>query len=215
MTTETDPPRWQRKHSRQMLIGGAAGFVTVLGMARFIDSPVVGGLDASAGVAALVSAVYCIMAVGIFIGALKPQLGAHFLNVEDADDLREQRPVLIYSAAAAALWGVALLALALAAPSGPVSQNAALAVGAGGLVVGALLAVQSYRMSDELMLAMNLESAALTYGLVVLVLGMWSIFAHLGYATGPQPLDLLTTFYVLVLLATFIVAGRRGMLTVK
>lgn len=33
-----------------------------------------------------------------------------------------------------------------------------------------------------------------------------------GYAVPPAPLDLLTLFHVLVLLASFIATGRRGML---
>ena len=62
------------------------------------------------------------------------------------------------------------------------------------------------------MLAMNLEAGALSYGLVFVTVGGWAMGAHLGYVAGPEPLDLLTLFYVLVLLATFIVVGRRGML---
>lgn len=218
MTSEHHSPRyplWLRKLVIPALIGGIAGFAASYAMLHFIDSDMVGGLGTSESIAALVGVLYCVIAVGLLIGTANPRLGARFLNVEDAEELREQHRMLVYSGLAMVLWGVALLALALAAPGGPVSQNAALAVGASGLVIGTLLAVQSYRMSDELMLAMNLEAAALTYSLAVLVLGTWAVIAHLGYTAGPQPLDLLTTFYVLVLVATFIVIGRRGMLTIK
>ena len=34
-------------------------------------------------------------------------------------------------------------------------------------------------------------------------------------SAAPAPLDLLTLFYVLVLAASFIAVGRRGMLTVR
>jgi hypothetical protein len=113
------------------------------------------------------------------------------------------------------LWGAALLALALAGPEGPLAPSVALVVGAGGLVGGTLLSVQVYRACDELMLAVNLEAGALTYGLVLMVVGGWALLAHLGYLTSPQPLDLLTAFYVLVLVASFIAVGRRGMLTLR
>ncbi len=146
------------------------------------------------------------------LGTASPKVGARFLNVEDADELREQKKVLTSSGAAMVLWGIALVGLALAAPEGPVPQAAALALAAIGLVLGTLLAIPSYRHSDELMRAVNLEAGALAYGLVLLVVGSWAMLAHLGYAAGPAPLDLLTLFYVLGLLASFIATGRRGML---
>jgi len=123
--------------------------------------------------------------------------------------------VLLYSGLGMLLWGVALLALALAAPDGPLPQAAALVLGAGGLVVGSIMSALVYRACDELMLAVNLEAGALTFGLVLLVVGFWAMLAHLNYVAGPQPLDLLTLFYVLVLVASFIAIGRRGMLTIR
>jgi hypothetical protein len=80
-------------------------------------------------------------------------------------------------------------------------------------VIGTLLSIPSYRLSDELMRAVNLEAGALSYGILLLVVGGWSMIAHLGFAPAPAPLDLLTLFFVVVLLASFIATGRRGMLT--
>lgn len=217
MTENESPPAtpWLRKLVIPMLVGGVAGFAASFGMMRFIDSDKVGGLGASPTIAALVGVLYVVIAVGILFGTVNPGLGARFLNVEDADELREQKQMLLYSGVAMLLWGAALLALALAAPEGPLPQSIALVIGAGGLVIGSLLSVQVYRISDELMLVVNLEAGALTYGLVLLVVGMWAMLGHLGFVAGPQPLDLLTAFYVLVLVASFIVIGRRGMLTIK
>ena len=208
-------PLWLRKMVIPALIGALAGFATTFAMMRFIDSPAVGGLGSSAATAVLVGVLYCVIAAGILVGAAVPRLGARFLNVEDADELREQQRVLALSGAAMVLWGAALLALALVAPEGPVPQTLALVIGVGGLVIGSGLSVLVYRASDELMLAVNLEAGALTYWLVLLVVGMWATLAHLGYVAGPAPLDLLTLFYVLVLIASFIATGRRGMLTIK
>ena len=132
-----------------------------------------------------------------------------------ADELREQKKVLGLSGVAMLLWGAALVALALAAPDGPVPQGVALAVGLAGLVIGTVLSIQVYRASDELMLAVNLEGGALSYGLVFAVVGGWAMLAHLGYTAAPAPLDLLSLFYVLVLVASFIAIGRRGMLTIR
>ncbi|MDP4605563.1 MAG: hypothetical protein NWS68_05365, partial [Erythrobacter sp.] len=94
-------------------------------------------------------------------------------------------------------------------------QGAALVIGAGGLLLGTALSYVAYRSCDELMLAVNLEAGAISCSLVLLVVSMWAMLAHLGLAAGPAPLDLLTLFYVLVLAASFIAVGRRGMLTVR
>lgn len=218
MTSEDETPatpRWVRKLLIPASIGAVAGFAASAGMMRYIDSAAVGGLNLSATMAALVGVLYAVIGFGIAFGTASPSLGARFLNVEDADELREQKQVLSLSGAAMVLWGAALLALALAAPDGPVPQSAALAIGAGGLLLGTILSVLVYRASDELMLAVNLEAGALSYGLVLLVVGGWAMLAHLGYLAAPAPLDLLSLFYVLVLLASFIAVGRRGMLHIR
>lgn len=208
-------PRWVRKLLIPALIGGVAGFAASAGMMKFIDSSAVGGLDMSATVAALVGMVYVVIGFGVAFGSASPQVGAKFLNVEDADELREQKKVLGLSGVAMLMWGAALVALALAAPDGPVPQGVALAIGLTGLVIGTVLSIQVYRASDELMLAVNLEGGALSYGLVFVVVGGWAMLAHLGYTAAPAPLDLLSLFYVLVLVASFVAVGRRGMLTIR
>ena len=218
MTSEDETPatpRWVRKLLIPASIGAVAGFAASAGMMRYIDSAAVGGLNLSATIAALVGVLYAVIGFGIAFGTASPSLGARFLNVEDVDELREQKQVLSLSGAAMVLWGAALLALALAAPDGPVPQAAALAIGAGGLLLGTVLSVLVYRASDELMLAVNLEAGALSYGLVLLAVGGWAMLAHLGYLAAPAPLDLLSLFYVLVLLASFIAVGRRGMLQIR
>jgi hypothetical protein len=218
MMTESETssmPRWVRKGLIPALIGAVLGYAASAAMLNYIDSAAVDGLSVSATIAAMVGVLYAVIGLSIAIGAASPQLGARFLNVEDADELREQKKVLTLSGAAMMLWGVALLALALAAPDGPVSQAAALAVGGGGLVAGIALSVMVYRASDELMLAVNLEAAALSYGLLLLVVGLWAALAHLSFTAAPAPLDLLTLFYVLVLVASFIAVGRRGMLAIR
>jgi hypothetical protein len=208
-------PLWLRKLVIPALIGAAAGFAGSYVLLQVIDSDAVGGLSTSRTLAALVGMLYVVIAFGIMLGTLNPKLGARFLNVEDADELREQKRMLMSSGGAMVLWGVALLALALAAPDGPIPQGVALIVGAGGLLLGTGLSCMTYRYCDELMLAVNLEAGAISYSLLMLVVGLWAMLAHLGYADAPQPLDLLTLFYVLVLVASFIAVGRRGMLVVK
>ena len=97
------PARWARKLVIPALVGGVVGFAASSAMLRAIDSPAVGGLGTSATLAALVAVFYLVIGIGILLVTASPGLGARFLNVEDADELREQRRVLNLSAAAMVL----------------------------------------------------------------------------------------------------------------
>lgn len=205
------PARGVRTFLFRMAIGGVVGYCAATAMLHFLDGPV-GGLDKSGTIAALVAVFYAVMGLGVALGAASPKVGARFLNVEDADELREQKKVFTLSGASVLLWGIGLLALALAAPVGPLPQGVALAVSAGGLLIGTWLYVPAYRASDELMRAITLEAGSGCASLMFLIAGGWAVLAHLGFAAGPAPLDLLSLFYVLALLSSFIVVGRRGML---
>ena len=76
-------------------IGAVAGFLGAYGALQFIDSEMVGGLATSNRIAFMVAVIYLLTAIAVLVGLLSPTLGARFLNVEDADDLREQRALLL------------------------------------------------------------------------------------------------------------------------
>ena len=169
-------------------------------------------LTPSRMIASVVGGLYLMLAIGVGVGAASPALGEKYLNTEDADEIRDQRSSLINSGLAMATWGAALIALASAAPLGPLATELALGFSVVAMAIGSWCAWQSFKASDELMAAVNLEASAITLAMVFLALGGWEIAGHLEIASGPQPLDTLTVFYVLSLLATFIAVGRRGML---
>lgn len=208
-------PKWRKlalQLAAGMLFGGLVGFGVGHLAGSYFDAKGLENVPLSVEIAGLVAVIYLLMAVIVLAGSLNPAMGAKLLNVEDEDEVTELRTQLLNSGLAMALWGAALMALALAAPVGPLVSSVALTIAAFGLLAGTWFAWKTYRAADELMSAMNLEAGALTYGLVLVVLGGWGMLAHLRFVGGPQPLDLLTTCYVLVVLATFIVVGRRGML---
>lgn len=208
-------PKWRKlalQLAAGLLFGGLVGFGVGHLAGSYFDNKGLENVPLSVEIAGLVAVIYLLMAVIVLAGSLNPAMGAKLLNVEDEDEVTELRTQLLNSGLAMALWGAALMALALAAPVGPLVSSVALTIAAFGLLAGTWFAWKTYRAADELMSAMNLEAGALTYGLVLVVLGGWGMLAHLGFVGGPQPLDLLTTCYVLVVLATFIVVGRRGML---
>lgn len=209
------PPKWRKallQLAGGVVFGGIVGFGVGNLSGDYIKANGLNDLPLSVEIAGMVAITYIIVALILLAGSMNPKLGAKLLNVEDEDEVHELRSKLSDSGFAMVLWGAALLALALAAPIGPLASRVALVIAVAGLVTGTLFAWRTYRAADELMSALNLEAGALTYGLVLVVLGGWGMLAHLGFVTGPDPLDLLTACYVLVMVATFIAMGRRGML---
>ena len=214
-TPATESSRKLKKILFALGLGGVGGFLGTLGFMRLADSGAIGSLGASREIAGLVAIVYIVTALGIVGGVLAPGAGAKFLNVEDADELREQRFQLIASGVGMAAMGGALLVAALAAPVGPIGAGLALAISVGLMVVTVATSFASYARQDELMRSIGRDTAGVGFYIVVLVGGGWSLAAHLGYAAGPAPLDWLTMFWGLLLVAAFIVVGRRGMLAVR
>lgn len=217
---ETPKPAFKwRKLAVQLAVGFSLGGLVGYGGANLVDEVLVaGGLEAvplSAGAAMFVAVIYLLLGTFVLAGLINPVMGAKVLNVEDAEEIAEQKAMFVNSGLGMVLGGGALAALAFAAPVGPLSAPAALLLAAVGFLGVGWCGWQTYRGLDELMLAVNLEASALTYLLVTVSLGGWGMLAHLGYITGPQPLDLLTICYVLVLVASYIVIGKRGMLTVR
>lgn len=213
MTDQKSTPKavWPRRTLFRLVSGAVAGFIAASAMTRLIDSPVVGGLGASAAIAALIGVMYALMGAIVLTGSAMPRVGAAFLNVEDADEIREQMRTFLYSGLSSLLWGGALIVLALAAPDGPIPQTTTLVIVTSCFVIGLALCMPLYNASDELMMAVMREGASLSAWLLFAVIGSWACLAHLGFVNGPQPLDLLSLFYALMLAASFIVILRRGM----
>ena len=207
------PPKF--KLVIQLIVGAFAGMLTGVVVLFWMEGMIKTGLSLSNAIAAVVGAIYALIAVGVFIGAMSPALGEKYLNVEDAGEIRDQRSMLLYSVVAMATFGGALILLAIAGPEGPISGEAALAMAVALIVVGSWCGWKSYKASDELMLAVNVEGTAISFILMFLVLGGWSAAAHTGVTIAPAPIDLLTMFYVISLLASFVAIGRRGMIIVR
>lgn len=218
MMTETHEPQqvsYVRKLVIPLIAGGIAGGATSAGIIAALDSAWIGGVGPSEMIAAITGGLYFVIAIGLLIGTLSPALGSKFLNVEDADELREQKSMLLNSTISMGLWGIALVLLALVQPAGPLPQNVVLALAGGTMAIGLVFAWRSFRASDELYAQVNSEATALSYYLIFALAGGWALLAHVGSTEMLAPLDLLTLFYWTGLLAAFVAAGRRGMLKVK
>lgn len=168
-------------------------------------------LDISALVAGGIAAIYLMMALIVAFGTILPKLGKRFLNTYDEDELREDRRKLLASGGAMAGFGMALLVLVLASV-GSITPIAA-AIAFFGLMIASLgFYWPLMRAMDELDWQMSNEAVSYTYYAMLLIGGSWAALGHLELVQGPAMLDWLSMFWGLMLVASFIAAGRRGLL---
>lgn len=193
-------------------LGGVAGFFAALGFMQLVKSGALGEFTVSQEIAGLVGIIYILTAIALGVGLVSPSIGARFLNVEDADELREQHRMLTWSAVGMIALGIALILAAIGVPGGPLDPAVVL-VAVVTLVGFAWFAGSRQRRHvDELMASVSTEATSAAFYLAFLIGGGWSLLAHLGYVADPAPLDWLTLFAALLMVSCFIVAGKRGML---
>lgn len=216
--TTTEAAEKSRKLKKTLFalgLGGVAGFLGAFGFMQLADTGTLGDLGASREIAALVGVTYLVTAIAVLAGVVAPKAGASFLNVEDAEELREQKYQLSMSGLGMVTAGAALIVAALAAPDGPIAPSVALLACVGLMIVAVLASIASHKRQDELMRAIGRETGATAFYLLFFVGGGWAIAAHLDYTAGPAPLDWLTMFWGLTLLAAFVVVAKRGMLAMR
>ncbi len=210
-----DDRRKTRKTLIQLALGGVSGALAMGGLLFFLDR-YEGLLDRPERLVALGTAVvYGLMALMVAAGTLAPRFGQHALNVEDREELAEERPNLLVGSLSFALAAILLFTLTLtgsAEVTGPIPDNVAaiIALLAGLGSVG--LAIAYRNAGDEMMREAGREAQSLTLSLLFLLFGGWAVAAQLGLVPMFGPLLFVSGLYALYLLAIFIVVGRRGML---
>lgn len=148
-------------------------------------------------------------------GALAPRTGAHLLNVEDAEKLRHERPILSLSAVACLLTGLFFLTLAAIPADGDgrlLSREIAAMVAGGCLIVLVAMTRWTNRNVDELTRQVSVVSSAFAMHAIMLLLGGWASLAHLGYAVWISPLAFVSGLALLQLVAISWVSEKRGLL---
>ena len=140
---------------------------------------------------------------------MAPRAGATYLNVEDADELREQKGMLAASAIACVLTGAFLLILTFADAIG---RDLALPLAGASLVGIAVTGWMVARRQDELTKQVGLEASTLTLQIVMVLYGCWAALVALGYASWITPLAFVASLTLLQLFAIFVVIAKRGML---
>jgi hypothetical protein len=214
MVDKAPKPFWSGKvkFAGLAIAGGIAGFAMAMSVGSWFKDG--GALSHIAGAepALLTAGLYALMGVFVLLGSLSPQVGAAVLNVEDADEVREQGPVFIPSAISCVLLGVSLAALALGGEGGLLSPIVAGAVAFAAIAIACAASFASMHQSDELMREVVRQSASASFYLVWTIFLLWAAASQLGDVRTPRALDLLAILYAAPLAASFWVIGRRGML---
>ena len=172
------------------------------------------GIGRSEWAAAITGATLVVIASMGLLALGSVHAGAELIDdIDAADELRERGRLHFVSLAWIAVCGLLLIGLSLAGPGGLLPPEAAVAGMLALVAVMTLLGIVAWRLSDELGRTLSYETGNMAFYLIWVAGGFWAMLAHLGYAAAPAPLDWVTLFTVLLFAASFIVLGRRKLLT--
>lgn len=196
-----------------LIAGGLTGFLAAsLGMSALEEGGALALLQ-GAELALMTAFLYLLMGAMVGFGTLAPRAGAAILNVEDADEIREEKASMGASAVGCIIMAVIIGIVTIGSPDVGMISPAVAGLTALGLSVAAVIpSWQSWKNADELMRAVMRDAGATSYYVLFAVLGLWAGAAHLGFVGGPRPLDIFAMLFAAPLLAAFWVVGRRGMM---
>ncbi|MGL5837832.1 MAG: hypothetical protein ACRCY3_04950 [Sphingorhabdus sp.] len=198
-----------RKMIFQLVSGGIVG-----GLAGYFGIGLLGAENMAADqvIVSGTGLVYLLMGVLVGFGLVAPKLGSNILNVEDAEEIEEQRRILSGSTICMVALGAALMALPLAGPGGSIPPL----VGFGGLLAALTLliaiSIRDWKHYDEMLRELSRDAGNLAFSGIGGVLLIWGSAAWLGLAAAPTPLGLIAVISAGFLLSIFVATARRGLL---
>ena len=215
MTTQVRALTW-RKMALQALVGALAGAGGMLAAMQLLEGEALGWQSPQI-ILAGVGMIYLLM--GLFVGlgiAVPARIGQRLLNVADAEEIVEERASMGGSALTCIAIGATLALLAYSTVDGanaPVTTATAFWIMLTLLVAGTLVSIALWRGFDELWRQLTIDASAIAGNILLSVCVIWGGAAAAGLAAAPHPLHLISLAFGSFLLATFIAAGRRGMMT--
>ena len=214
MVENAPKPFWSGwvKVAGMVLAGGLFGFLMARTLGQSFEDGGTLAAFADAEISLLVAALYVLMGLFVLLGTISPRVGAAILNVEDAEEVREQAPVLLPSALGCVLIGVALAAIALGGAGEFLNPYAAGVIAIVSLLAATAISLTASRRSDELMRALFKDAGSASFYILATILAIWTAAGHMSLARSPTALEVLTLVFAAPLVASFWVIGRRGML---
>jgi cytochrome bd-type quinol oxidase subunit 2 len=204
------------KSMKVQLARMAAGMVVgavMAGLFMTLVGPRLDLADPGTALAVVAGLSYGLMGLGVALGVAAPKAGARFLNVEDEEEIVEQRRSLAPSAIACMLIGLFLLLLAVGPTFVASAARPWLALGAGGALAALVLITLATRgRSDELTRQISVEASAMTLHIALVVLAGWAAMVQLGYGGWMSPLTLVAGLALLELAAIFAISARKGLM---
>lgn len=212
MTATITRPNW-KKLLLQMLVGAVLGGAATMAVLWAWDD--LDPFNPGQMVAFVTGMIYALMGVMVGAGVIAPVTGAQLLNVEDVEDLRDQRTILGLSSAACVMIGLLFLTLA-AVPAGgtngPFSREIAATLAGICLAALIVLTLLTNRRVDELTRHISMEASSLAMQSSFVIFGGWAALAHLGFVEWIGPLELISGLALIQLLAIFWVSGKHGLM---
>jgi hypothetical protein len=211
MTTSQLEAKMQkgRKLIFQLAVGGLTGFLAGYSSLHLLDAA---NIATDQVVVSGVGLLYLLMGLACGFGLIAPKLGSKFLNVEDADEIREQRRILTGSAICMIALGTALMALPMAGSDGPILPLAAFGGLLATLTLLIVVSIRDWKYYDEMLLQVSRDAGNLAFcGIGSLIL-IWASAAWLELVTAPTPLALVAIVLGGFLFAMGLAMARKGLL---
>jgi cytochrome bd-type quinol oxidase subunit 2 len=201
-----------RKLIFQLACGGLMGCLAGYSVAALLGVKTTGTLSSDQVIVGGIGLVYLMMGLIVGFGLAFPKLGSKILNVEDAEEISDQKRILTGSAVGMAVLGSALLILPMARPDGAITPL----VGFGGLLAALtilmVISIRDWKHYDELILQLSRDAGNFAFGGTGLFLLIWASASWAGLASVPTPLALVAIVSGGFLLATFVAGARLGLL---
>jgi hypothetical protein len=159
-----------------------------------------------------VGLIYLLMGLTVGFGLIAPKLGSRILNVEDANEIGEQRRILTGSTICMVVLGAALIVLPMAGPDRSISPIAAFGALLLALALLILISVRDWKYYDEMLIQLSLKAGNLAFAGVGGMLLIWSTAAWLELAPHPTPLSMIAVIAGGFLLSIFVASARMGLL---
>ena len=188
------------------LLGGLAGYFGI----GILDAET---MAADQVIVSGIGLVYLLMGLIVGFGLIAPKLGSTILNVEDADEIKDQRRILTGSAISMTALGAATMVLPLSGQDSAISPYTAFAGLLAALLVMAVITIRDWKYYDEMMKQLSREAGNIAFCGIGGVLLVWASAAWLGFMSAPTPLALIAIISGGFLLSIFLASARRGLLT--